>query len=70
MNTKPTIPSYTYVCHFTVKDQTKQVASDKGISYFCEGFWVNDKFEIGEYSDIRYWIPASRIEFIEKVPYQ
>ena len=37
------------------------------ISHFKDGFWVNEDGNFTVDSDAMYWIPPSRILFVEKV---
>ena len=56
-----------YVCKFKLNGTTYETTSDRGISVFQEGFWVDEDFELTVGSNCKTWIPPHKIEYIMKV---
>lgn len=57
-----------YRCHFDFELVLDcKVDSDKGIDEFAGGFWVNSKIKFTKGNDAKFWIPPSKIVFIEKI---
>lgn len=57
-----------YRCFFRFRGEVYYVDSDKGIPYFMGGFWVDENLQFTHLSDkLKYWIPPSKIEYIEKI---
>jgi len=55
-----------YYCFFVFNGLTYKTKA-KEISVFQHGFWVTSLLEYTNGSDCAYWIPPSKIEYIEKV---
>lgn len=55
-----------YICAFKFLDMTLSVESQEGIAAFCDGFWINSDYEYTTDEDRLYWIPPSRMLYVEK----
>ena len=59
-----------YRCHFELYDCGAYVhveVEHYDMSAFTEGFWINEEKQLAAWSIGKYWIPPSRILFIERV---
>ena len=56
-----------YKCVFAFSSSTYIALSNGGIADFKDGFWINEKFEFTKGSDYKYWIPPSKIIYIQKL---
>ena len=54
-----------YVCTFEFSEKFPRVISHD-LSDFLRGFWLDDLLRLTKASDCKYWIPPSKIQFIEK----
>jgi hypothetical protein len=60
----------TYECWFNFGRQQRKVSSDRGITAFCNGFWISGKGELTTWShdcEPIYWIPPSAIIYIHRI---
>lgn len=53
-----------YVCHFKFGVTTLQTVIPD-IQTAKEGFWIDGQYEYS-IGDIKYWIPASAVRFVER----
>ena len=58
-----------YVCHFFFGPNNfmHRAESNNGLFDFLGGFWVDMNIEFTKGSNCKYFIPANRIIFIEKI---
>ena len=55
-----------YICHYDNAGDEDALCEGNSIFDFKDGFWINNNGELTQRSDAKYWIPPSRIYFIEK----
>jgi hypothetical protein len=55
-----------YQCKFLFCGEERTVSSERGISIFADGFWINERMDFTQENDARYWIPPSAILHIIK----
>jgi hypothetical protein len=60
------VSEHEYVCYYDIGWGCRDVIVD-GLYCVCLGFWLNEKSEFTQGSDCKWWIPPSRIFFVEKV---
>lgn len=57
-----------YHCYYTNHrlGKTERVVTER-LSDVADGFWVNEEYNFTKGSDCKFWIPASVIQYVEKV---
>ncbi len=58
---------YSYKCIFRFNGSHEVTYDGDGIHAYTQGFWITQELEFTKGSDCKYWIPPSRILFIEKI---
>ena len=53
-----------YTCWFWFGEYYLDASTDKGIAEFKDGFWINADKRLSKASDIKHWIPPSKIDFV------
>ncbi len=56
-----------YRCFYWFRGSLAQVDSSQGFCRFSDGFWINDTMQLSLVRNAKYWIPPSKIEYIERV---
>ncbi len=57
-----------YKCYFEIAvNKYRRLTMVDELCKVKDGFWVNSELEYTQASDCKFWIPASRILYIEKV---
>lgn len=55
-----------YIWFYEFNGATFWFKTDKRIADLDEGFWVNAQMELAAFGDEKYWIPPSRIRYVER----
>lgn len=56
-----------YYVYFQAPNHPEVKSEIASIGDVIDGFWVNDKYQVTRLSDCRFWIPPSRILYVEKI---
>lgn len=56
-----------YKCHYKGPNGNINIIAIDRISTVKDGFWINSDYEFTVASDCKFWIPPSRIQYVEKI---
>lgn len=59
--------TYKVVYRFEGELRHLYLPMNRGLGDVRDGFWVDTDFEYSQISTSKYWIPPSKIEYVEKV---